>query len=471
MSNLCTIFTSSTDLRPRPCRSTRLSERLIVFTRYPRPGNTKTRLIPALGRKGAADLQRRMTEHVVASVRELALARPVQMEVRYDSGSKRAVSRWLGPGVKYASQGAGNLGERMERALRQENRRGRGRSVLIGSDCPGITAAIMGNAFDALLENDLVLGPSHDGGYYLIGVSSEVPPDSMAALFKNMPWGTEEVFQRTVHAAKEQRLSLFMLQPLDDVDRPEDLSAWERVYERAQEARTSAPISIIIPTLNEAGNIETAIQHAATGWNVEIIVVDGGSHDKTVQIASSLGVRVIPFEPRRAKQLNAGAAAASGELLLFLHADTRLPQGFDVYVRRTLAEPGVIAGAFELSYDVPLGRLRVIEQTANWRARRRQMPYGDQGLFIRKKVFHQLGGFPDMPIMEDVAFVRNLRRRGRVAIAPAAVVTSARRYLTLGPLTTAFLNKWINVAYAFHVSPARIARWYRGWRPGPEAHR
>ncbi|WP_375500941.1 TIGR04283 family arsenosugar biosynthesis glycosyltransferase [uncultured Nostoc sp.] len=223
----------------------------------------------------------------------------------------------------------------------------------------------------------------------------------------------------------------------------------------------TARISIIIPTLNEAENIKEAIATTQPNTNIEVIVVDGGSDDDTVAIAQSLGVKVISSSPGRAVQMNTGAVAANGEILLFLHADTCLPTGFDDMVRTALQQPGTVAGAFKLRIDTSLLSLRWVEWGINVRSHFYQMPYGDQAIFLTKAVFQQIGNFPELPIMEDFELMRRLKRIGRIVIIPTPVVTSARRWLQKGVFKTTLLNQIVIIAYLLGVSPERICHWYR----------
>lgn len=196
--------------------------------------------------------------------------------------------------------------------------------------------------------------------------------------------------------------------------------------------------------------------------NVEVIVVDGGSEDGTVQLAQSLGVKVRSLKvASRARQMNAGAKVATGDILLFLHADTRLPTGFDVMVRKALQQPSSVAGAFELGIDAPLRSLRLIEKGVNWRSRVLSMPYGDQGIFLKTRLFHDIGGFPNLPIMEDFELMRRLRRLGHIEIVPVPVLTSGRRWLQQGVIKTTLINQLVIIAYLLQVPPEQIARWYR----------
>lgn len=203
-------------------------ECLIVFTRYPEPGTTKTRLIPQLGPHGAADIQRQMTEHILAQAVPLMRLRGLELEVRYEGGNAQLMNAWLGGAVTYAPQGPGDIGRRMALALRDAGDRGNTASVVIGTDIPDITTALLDRAFETLLDDTIVLGPASDGGYYLIGLPREVQAQSAPGLFSNITWGTSTVLQETCRRLKEQGLDYTLLETLDDVDRPEDLPVWER---------------------------------------------------------------------------------------------------------------------------------------------------------------------------------------------------------------------------------------------------
>ncbi len=221
-------------------------------------------------------------------------------------------------------------------------------------------------------------------------------------------------------------------------------------------------ISIIIPVLNEAHQLLKILHPLIVLPGLEMIIVDGGSQDQTVAIAKTAGVKIIQSPIGRAHQMNAGAAVATGDILLFLHADTRLPTGFDLTIRDTLSQPLAIAGAFRLQIDRLDWKLRVIEWGVNARSRYLQMPYGDQAIFLKTTTFQALGGFPSLPIMEDFELVRQLKRQGRIAIAPTAVITSGRRWQKLGAVRTTLINQCVILAYLLGVSPDRIAQWYRG---------
>ena len=206
-------------------------EKLIVFTRYPQAGATKTRLIPVLGPQGAADLQRRMTAHVMTEVQSLAENRAVGIEVRFEGGSAKRMQDWLGTSCEYRPQGRGDIGARMHRALADAFREGAERGVLIGSDIPDIRSDILQAAFDHLQTVDMVLGPATDGGYYLIGIRRSAWDLAGTELFDAVPWGTDQVLAVTREKIDSLGLGLILLETLSDVDRPADLPLWERYHQ------------------------------------------------------------------------------------------------------------------------------------------------------------------------------------------------------------------------------------------------
>jgi rSAM/selenodomain-associated transferase 2 len=220
-------------------------------------------------------------------------------------------------------------------------------------------------------------------------------------------------------------------------------------------------ISIIIPVLNDAQRLSETLTIQTAATNVELIVVDGGSQDDTISIAQTAGVKLLHSPPGRAIQMNQGAAISAGDILLFLHADTQLPARFDALVRDTLSQPNTIAGAFELNIDAKSSGVRLVEWGANLRSRYLQLPYGDQAIFLTKAVFQAVGGFPELPIMEDFEFMRCLKRKGTIKIVRAAVLTSGRRWQTLGVVRTTLINQFVIGAYFLGVSPERIRQWYR----------
>lgn len=221
-------------------------------------------------------------------------------------------------------------------------------------------------------------------------------------------------------------------------------------------------LSVIVPTLNEEERLAATLTRIATGRPTEIIVVDGGSTDRTAEIAADFPVIFMHSAKGRGRQMNAGVAKATGDLLLFVHADTLMPDGYADLIRRSFDRPGVVGGAFSLRIELEGRLVRLIERLANRRAVHAQMPYGDQGLFLRKDDFSKVGGFPDLPLLEDVVLVDRLRSLGRLLILPQPAVSSGRRWQRHGVLTTSLINRLIILGYRLGVSPARLARLYYG---------
>jgi len=199
------------------------------------------------------------------------------------------------------------------------------------------------------------------------------------------------------------------------------------------------------------------MQSAVEGGVDELIVVDGGSTDGTVEIARQFGAHVVHSAPGRGVQLNAGAGAASCPVLLFLHADTLLPPRFVEFVDGALKDNRVVAGAFRLGIDADSMSLRIVERCANLRSRWLGLPYGDQALFMRRQTFDEVGGFPELPMMEDYALVRRLKRAGRIAIVAESVTTSARRWESRGVWRTTLANQMCVLGYSLGISTERLA--------------
>ncbi len=422
-------------------------QKLIIFTKYPEPGTVKTRLIPVLGKKEAASLHQAMTERTLRWAKSLSGKNPDLIEIWYEGGSRRMMEEWLGPEFNYFHQGDGHLGERMARAFQDNFRRGKKAVVLVGVDCPELTAFHGQAAFDALKDHDLVLGPTKDGGYCLIGLRRMAPE-----IFRSIAWGTDTVHQETLEKARIKGISVKNLHILHDVDEPQDLPFWERAFKQS--------LSVIIPTLNEENHIRQTLEHIGKISDGEVIVVDGGSEDNTAQIAKDFGAQVLSSSPSRGEQLNAGASKASGDLLLFLHADTVPPENFSSLIRQAMKDPEVAGGSFALKIQPSTALIRYIERNVTWRTRLFRLPYGDQAIFVRASLFRLMGGYAEIPLMEDVEFVRRLRRIGKMAFIPVPVVTSSRRYAKTGAIRAILKNKLVLFGYYLKIHPTRLARFY-----------
>jgi rSAM/selenodomain-associated transferase 2 len=219
-------------------------------------------------------------------------------------------------------------------------------------------------------------------------------------------------------------------------------------------------VSVIIPVLNEELALSATLESVLRLKPQEIIVIDGGSVDQTREVAASLGVRVISSERGRALQMNRGARLARGEVLLFLHADTRLPETALDDVRAAMKDQAMAGGRFDIRLDGAGWMLNVVGYMISLRSRLSRVATGDQAIFVRREIFHKLGGYPEIPLMEDVALSRALKRAGKVACLKSRVVTSARRWQMEGVWRTIFKMWLLKSLYLLGVSPFRLKRFY-----------
>ena len=220
-------------------------------------------------------------------------------------------------------------------------------------------------------------------------------------------------------------------------------------------------ISIIIPTLNEEKLLDGLLSSLKCCQGIEIIVADGGSHDRTLDIARSYQVRTTQSRAGRGQQLNSGARVAKYSTLLFLHCDTKLPENFADQVFSILDQPGTVAGAFRLAINAQGVKFRLVEWGANIRSSLFGCPYGDQAIFLKKQTFEKINGYPDQPFLEDVELIRNLKRIGSITIAERQVTTSPRRWEQLGVFRTTLINQAILLGYVCGVDAAKLAKFYR----------
>ena len=222
-------------------------------------------------------------------------------------------------------------------------------------------------------------------------------------------------------------------------------------------------ISVIIPTLNEEVSLPITLRQLADHPDVELIVVDGGSTDRTVEVAQQFTSYVFVSRPGRARQMNVGARHATGDILLFLHADAFLLPGALDDIQRRIIGDGAVGGAFDLHVDSGRRLCQVAARLASHRARWLRLPGGDQGIFVWRQVFGALGGFPEIPMMEDVSFARRLRRAGRLTFLPFGLVASGRRWNANGVFRTMLVNWWVTTLFFLGIPPRQLRRIHDGW--------
>jgi rSAM/selenodomain-associated transferase 2 len=220
-------------------------------------------------------------------------------------------------------------------------------------------------------------------------------------------------------------------------------------------------VAVVIPTLNEAKTVVGTLRRLAREGPDEVVVVDAGSDDGTAALARGEGVRVLESPRGRGVQQNRGAAAVGGDVLVFLHADCWLEAGALVVLRRFLGtHPRIPGGCFRMRVESDRPAYRLIDGAADVRGGLLAIPYGDQGLFVRRSAFQAVGGFPEIPLMEDVYFSLRLRRLGRLALVPARIHVSPRRWERYGILRQSVRNWWLTASAAAGVPVGVLARHY-----------
>lgn len=434
-----------------------VDQRIIVMARCPEAGKVKTRLIPALGPDGAAKLHFCLVENTLKTVRQFTNRQSCDIEVQFTGGSTDDMQRLFGVDLQYTPQQGESLGDRMSFAIGKAFADGCRRVVVIGTDCPELETRHLEEAFSALHHSDVTIGPAIDGGYYLIGMR-----EHYQSLFENVNWGNSTVFQETLQNLRRINKSSSLLPALSDVDFPEDL-VFCRLFSEEFSAALPKPeaglLSIVIPTVNEEKTLPRLLTRLLPEPQIEIIVADGGSTDNTCQIAKQAGVKVLRCSRGRGRQMNAGASISRGEVILFLHADAQLPDNFSKTIWDSVSA-GYSGGAFRLRIDDDSWLYRIVEFGTNLRSHWLQLPYGDQGIFIRSDRFFSLNGFRNWPLLEDYDFVKRLGQLGPIMIAKTPTTVSARRWKRIGVLKATLLNQIIIAGFKLGVSPEKLATLY-----------
>ncbi|MCA9195332.1 MAG: TIGR04282 family arsenosugar biosynthesis glycosyltransferase, partial [Planctomycetales bacterium] len=319
---------------------------LIVFARLPSAGQSKTRLIPAVGERLAAGIYRYLALRSLKHVELLARQHGCRVTIWFTGADADAMAEQFPGPWKFQAQSDGDLGARLEYAFEQEFARGAHKVVVVGTDCLDLNATDLVEAFARLEESDVVFGPAKDGGYYLLGSRC-----FDGRLFRDIAWSTPQVLVQTIRKCEFLELSYGLLAERHDVDLPSDLVGLrQQLQQEDSRLLDTRPgrLSIVIPTLNEAENLPATLSAIGPPSDrLEIIVADGGSEDATHQISQDFGCRFV-LGPNRAQQLNIGAAVSTGEYILFVHADTILPDGYQALMVEAL-RGGCIATAFALS--------------------------------------------------------------------------------------------------------------------------
>lgn len=458
---------------------------LIIFTREPEPGMTKTRLMPYFSAEKCAELHRCMLKDIRNEMRKA----DADIIVAYTAGqgNPEFLRKTFGKNTVFVEQRGADIGARMQNAIADALDLGYSKAVLIGTDIPEIEAETINTAFDTLEDCDVVIGPTEDGGYYLIGMK-EVKPEA----FNVKLYGVGSVLNETVTSMFAAGIKIGIADEYSDIDVPEDLAGFRsrmREDPRVRKSHTgrfiaeSARISVIIPVFNESERVTGLLDQLMPYSNeCEIIIVDGGSTDDTAAKVKSIisgcsgeqggRISLIESEKGRGIQMNAGAKASGGDILFFLHCDSILPDGFTQEIRRTMAKHdwGCFGVRFP-SHNVFMITNRII---SNHRAWARCMPFGDQGMFIDRELFFEMGMFPEIPVMEDYEFSLRMKQNGfRPGMTARRITTSARRYgeqgkgliADTGNILKTEINMWkLRTMYRRGKSPEELSKLYKDVR-------
>lgn len=430
-----------------------MDQTLIIFLKYPEEGKVKTRLASSIGAHEATCVYQKLAEDTVNQVRPLA-GRFAEIVIAYDPPEREAeIKKWISGPFKYVAQEGKGLGERLNMVVNTAFSDGAQRVVVIGSDCPSLDSLTVNRAFWALLKRDAVIGPSEDGGYYLIGFNQT----RHEVLLDDIPWSSSQVLSYTLEKAKKAGISIELLSEKFDVDTVDDLKRISQ--EKHNHSCDTLRISVIIPTLNEERNIESTLinlqrQHHPS----EIIVADGGSSDKTTVIASKYA-KVVNSKRGRAFQMNEGAKAAVGDAFLFLHADTQLPHQALLKIGDILQSGKKQSGRFRMSFGHGHPLLKFYE----YQTRFHLFSYGDQGFFVKRELFQKMGGFSAHAVFEDIDFYRRLLKREKPVIIKDPVITSPRRFLQNGIVKQKFINISLATMYYLGIRRSTIKHFQNAW--------
>ncbi len=394
---------------------------VLEFARAPVLGRVKRRLAASEGEHEALRIYRLLAQDVHAALSGAQRGGTLDVILCVADGPEdgpeaRAVAAWLPGAHAVWAQGEGDLGARLERSFERAFAAGASAVAAVGTDVVGLTPERLAEAFAALRHADVVLAPTPDGGYGLLALKGPVP-----ALLRDIPWSTPEVAARTRAAARAAGLTLAELPGLRDVDTASDLEG------------VLPTLSVLVPVLDEMPRLPQRLGPLARaaalhGSDVELIVADGGSSDGSLQAARALGLRVLTTRRGRGTQLRAAAEAARGRWLWTLHADADVEDGT---LERVLAHArrGTHPWAFvHTRVGVPGALYGVLAVLTEIRARWLKLPYGDQGVLIKRSLYERVGGYADVPLMEDVLLARRLAAHASPACLGGRLTLDGRRW-------------------------------------------
>lgn len=405
-----------------------MKKAIILFTRVPIPGKTKTRMMPELTPLECARLHICFLKDIQSQCEETG----EDIFVCYTPEDKKKIlTAVLGKGKQYFPQQGEDLGQRMYEAMEAVCKKGYEACVLLGADVPEITAYDLNQAFRMLETRDVVFGPTEDGGYYLVGMKTPIKE-----VFQRQLYGQGTVLKDTLCRLDAAGFSTGLLHKYSDMDTLEDLQGYRKRAKINKKLETCATkrylesilqISIIIPIYNEEKTIAAMQQQLKNlEKHCEILFVDGGSSDRTLERLDS-GFKFIHAPKGRASQMNAGARKSRGDILFFLHCDSELPMKALEQIRHVMKR--YRAGCFGIAFHSRNFFMLTCRMISNLRIKDRRVMFGDQGIFIERRLFFEIGLFPELPVMEDYQLSLNLKERGeKLGVTRKRIYTSDRRF-------------------------------------------
>lgn len=403
---------------------------VIIFTRVPIPGQTKTRMMPTLAPQQCEQLHTCFLKDIRCACEQCG----ADIYVCYTPDEEKyqeKIAEILGKGKMYFPQDGEDLGNRMYHAFEVVLKKGYDSCLLIGTDVPELQTSCLEKAFQVLDKKDVVFGKTADGGYYLVGMKTLYPQ-----VFGLEQYGHSSVFRETLDRLQSENITVGYTTELCDMDTPLDLQIYRkhmRDDHRLGQTETGkyvsdiAKVSIVIPVYNEEKLIiPLQKQLSALKTRCEIIFVDGGSTDRTVSLIEP-GYKVLYAGKGRASQMNKGAAESTGDILFFLHCDSELPDGALEEIRNVMHSHH--AGCFGIAFHSRSPLMNICRIISNHRVKDRKVMFGDQGIFIDRELFLEMGMFPEIPIMEDYQLSLTLKKAGiKLGMAGRRIYTSDRRF-------------------------------------------
>lgn len=437
---------------------------LVIFCKRPAYGTGKQRIAAALGKSAARECSELLLAATLEDAREW---RGTVIISPADDGDSEWAAGLL-PGAEVIPQPAGTLGERL-RAVERHIRAGGGRKIIfIGTDSPALSAAVLNKAADSLQEHDAVFIPARDGGVTLMAASKPWPDLS------RLPWETAKLGAALAAACRAEGFTIRLLPQSYDVDTVSDLQfaardiaadarpgrrALYRWIERA--LPPAADISVVVPVLDDLAALEGLLTKLASMDGIrETVVVDAGSDQQCQQLCEHHHAIYLTAEACRGRQLRLGAERCGGDILWFLHADSRPATDATDRIHQHLAA-GQDGGYFRFRF---LGEhsviKRLLEAGINLRTRV-GIPYGDQGLFFRREAYFQTGGFAATPLFEEVGLVRELRQKFRFSEVDAEIGVSPRRWERDGWLRRSMHNRYLAIAFMLGTPADKLVQGYQ----------